>query len=274
MTATETVDEDRLVHGMPDADYRRYPAVSQSGLKTILDSPARYRWERDHPTIKDAYDFGHVVHGLVLGVGEPVARLDFPDRRSKAYKDAVAEAREAGAIPLLAATHDEAHACADAVFEHPLAGALIGRPGDSEVSLFWADDPTGTACKGRADRVTVTDDGQHWLVDLKTTGTTASPDRFGSTAASYGYHLQAAFYLDGYEQITGHRARFLNVLVETAAPHFVAVVELDDEALDVGRAKYRDALDLYASCRANNDWPGYTPTFTQVVSLPRWATYI
>ena len=107
MTATETVDEDRLVHGMPDADYRRYPAVSQSGLKTILDSPARYRWERDHPTIKDAYDFGHVVHGLVLGVGEPVARLDFPDRRSKAYKDAVAEAREAGAIPLLAATHDE-----------------------------------------------------------------------------------------------------------------------------------------------------------------------
>lgn len=273
MTAA-VVDEDRLVHDMPDADYRRYPAVSQSGLKTILDSPARYRWERDHPTIKDAYDFGHVVHGLVLGVGEPVARLDFPDRRSKAYKDAVAEAREVGAIPLLAATHDEAHACADAVFEHPLAGALIGRDGDSEVSLFWSDVESGVACKGRADRVTITDDGQHWLVDLKATGQTANPDRFGSTAASYGYHLQAAFYLDGYEQITGHRARFLNVLVETAAPHFVAVVELDDEALDVGRAKYRDALDIYARCRESGDWPGYTPAFTKVVSLPRWATYI
>ena len=122
--------------------------------------------------------------------------------------------------------------------------------------------------------VAMSDDGQHWIVDLKTTGTTASPDRFGASAASYGYHLQAAFYLDGYEQITGHRARFLNVLVETAAPHFVAVVELDDEALDVGRAKYRDALDIYARCRESGDWPGYTPTFTEVVSLPRWATYI
>ena len=57
MTATETVDEDRLVHDMPDADYRRYPAVSQSGLKTILDSPASYRWERNNTTVKDAYDW-------------------------------------------------------------------------------------------------------------------------------------------------------------------------------------------------------------------------
>ena len=272
MTATETVDEDRLVHDMPDADYRRYPAVSQSGLKTILDSPARYLWERDHPTIKDAYDFGHVVHGRILGVGEPVARLDFTDRRTKAYKDAEAAARAAGEIPMLTATYDEAVACAEAALTHPLAGPILTAPGASEVSLFWTDERTGLACKGRLDRL-ITPGDEHFIVDVKTTGQSAAPRAFAAATATYGYHVQNAFYSDAYEQIVGVRPTFLNVVIETKPPYLTSVVQLDDDGIDIGRARYQDALDIYQRCVETGEWPGYTDVIATTISLPRWATY-
>lgn len=40
MTAV-TVDTTRIVHGMPDAQYRGADGINQSTLKTILDCPAR-----------------------------------------------------------------------------------------------------------------------------------------------------------------------------------------------------------------------------------------
>ena len=42
-------------------------SLSQSGAKTLLASPARFAWERDHGRPpKDAYDLGTLVHALVL----------------------------------------------------------------------------------------------------------------------------------------------------------------------------------------------------------------
>jgi len=264
-------DGTRLAHGMPDADYRAAPGLSQSALKTILDCPARYLWELENPRVKDAYDFGHAVHAMVLGVGPQVERLDFPGRRTNDYKTAEREARATGAVPLLASKYDEARACADAIAQHPLAGPIFAAPGESEVAMFWTDPARGVECKGLADRVVQTGDGAHWIVDLKTTARSAAPGSFARDVAQFGYHVQAAFYSDGYEQITGVRPWFLNVVVESAAPYLVSVVQLDQEALDAGRVKYGDALDLHAACVASGDWPGYTEITAATLSLPKWA---
>lgn len=268
---TTTTEAARLVHGMPDPEYRAAPGISQSALKTISDSPARYVWEKDHPVTKDVFDFGHVVHGIVLGVGEPTERLDFPDRRTKEYRAAEKAARDAGRVPLLASAYDTAQACANAVLTHPLAGPILTAPGASEVSMWWTDPVTGVECKGRADRVVVAG-GQHFLVDLKTVGQSSAPAAFARQAASLGYHLQASFYTDGYEAITGERPVFLNVVAEAKEPHLVSVVQLDDEALDIGRARYLDALATYQRCVESDVWPGYTDVLTTTISLPRWAT--
>lgn len=265
-----------ITHDMPDPDYRAIPAAHYSGLKTILDCPARYRWERDHRTDTDAYDFGHVVHGMVLGVGEPSSRLDFPDRRTKLYREAADAARAAGTIPLLASVYDKAERCADAIREHPLAGPIITRDGHSEVTVQWVDERTEIPCKARIDRVTVTPDDTHWLVDLKTVGQTANPRRFGKVAGEYGYHIQAAFYLDGYAtaaDIPHEQVRWLNVIAETSAPHMVSVTEFDAEALNTGHTDYAAALDVWQHCYATDDWPGYTLTESAVVSLPYYLTH-
>ena len=68
MTAAP-VDLDGLVYGMPDPEYRAVPRISQSGLKTILDCPARYVWETENRVEKKAFDFGHIVHAELLGTG-------------------------------------------------------------------------------------------------------------------------------------------------------------------------------------------------------------
>lgn len=264
--------EARLVHDMPDADYRRYPAVSQSGLKTILDCPARYDWERTHPKIKRAFDLGHVVHADLLGVGAGVHVVDAPDWRTKAARDEADEARTAGLVPILTHEREHAAAAAAAVRAHPLAGPMLAHPGHSETAMFWTDERTGTPCKGLVDRCLTTADDTTWILDVKTVGRSAHPESFARDAATYGYHVQAAFYSDGWAAITGDTPRFLNVVVEIDAPHLVSVVELDSDAIEAGRARYADALDTYARCVDSGQWPGYTDHTPTIIRLPAWAT--
>ena len=271
---TATVDAARIVTGMTDADYRAAAGVSQSGLKLILDSPARYKWEIKNPRQRKHFDFGHLVHALLLGRGLDAHIVDAASWVGKAAQQEADEARAAGKVPILAKDYERAIDVAAAVRAHPLAGPMLDHPGESEVAMFWTDEATGIACKALADRILVTADETHWILDPKTTGRSASPRSFARDAANFGYHIQDAFYLDGYEAITGERPRFLNIVVETDPPHFVSVVELDQEAIDAGRTRYRDAIDIYARCRETGVWPGYTETFAETISLPRWATYI
>lgn len=271
--ATNTEHPSGLVFDMPDDEYRDVRAVSYSGLKRILDCPARYRWEQKNRVEKRAFDFGHIIHAELLGAGLPVHVVDSHDWRSKTAREEAETARASGQVPLLAHEYAAALECVAAVHAHPLAGPMLSHPGNSEASMFWTDERTGIRCKARADRVLETGDGTHWLLDPKTVGRSAQPRAFARDAAGFFYHMQAAFYLDGYEACTGHRARFLNIPIEVKPPHLVSVVEFDVEAVDVGRDRYADALDIYRQCREAGEWPGYTETFAETISLPRWATY-
>jgi hypothetical protein len=60
------------------------------------------------------------------------------------------------------------------------------------------------------------------------------------------------------------------VLVEKAPPFAVAVVELDDDAIEAGMRARREAIDLYHVCAEADYWPAYSATGP--ISLPRWAS--
>ena len=266
--------EPRIMYDQPDPEYRAVDAASYSALKHMLDSPARYLWERHNRVEKTAYDKGHAVHGIVLGVGEPVHVIDAPDWKQKATREERDAAYAAGEVPLLAHEWDAAQRCADRITTHPLAGPILTRPGDSEVSIYWTDDPTGLACKARADRVTVTPDGTHYIVDVKTSGQTANPAAFGRAAANFGYHMQAAYYMHGYATAAGlepDQVAWLNVIAEVNAPHEVAVTTFDWLSLNAGENRWRHALDQLAACQETNEWPGYTPAEAAIVTIPQYA---
>ena len=109
------------IHDVPESDYhgdRR--SLSVSGAKVLLDCPARYRWQQDNPVHKDAYDFGHVAHELILGKGAGYRVLDFDSWRSKDAREAKDQAHADGVAPILTAEHERAvrHKARGQQFQH------------------------------------------------------------------------------------------------------------------------------------------------------------
>jgi exodeoxyribonuclease VIII len=160
----------------------------------------------------------------------------------------------------------------DAVMAHPIARALLtGRPGKAEQSVYWVDQATGVLCRCRPDFWR--DD--NLIVDLKTTED-ASPEGFAKSIANWSYDTQAAFYADGVLAATGKPLRaFVFLAVEKSArvvegqPLGVAVYQLDEAGTELGRAKYREDLGVYAQCVKSNVWPCYGDKL-QTISLPQW----
>ena len=84
-----------------------------------------------------------------------------------------------------------------------------------------------------------------YISDVKTCQD-ASPDAFRRDVFKWGYHLQAAFYMD----MTGVET-FKFVCVEVNHPYTVVVHTLNEEFIDLGRKKYQQAL---------SDWKNYLRT--------------
>ena len=254
-------------HDVPDAEYhgdRR--SLSVSGAKVLLDCPARYRWQQDNPVHKDAYDFGHVAHELILGKGAGYRVLDFDSWRSKDAREAKEQAHADGVAPILTAEHERAVALADAVKADSTAAAMLAT-GRAEKSIYATHDDTGVLLRGRADWLTEKRDGTPVVVDVKTTAS-AAPASIDRAMSEYGYAMQAAWYIDLLAANGLPDAKFYLIFVEKNAPHFVTIATPSDDALAYGREKNEKAIRLYAECVKTDTWPGYPP---HEANVPAWA---
>jgi len=241
-------------------------SLSVSGAKLLLDSPARFHYEREHrPPPKDAYDFGHVAHRLILGEGGQVRRINAPDWRTAAAKAEKAQAYAAGQVPILRHDFVAALRLAKAVKRHPVAGKFFTE-GRAEQSLFWVDERTGVTCRARVDWLR-----HNVIVDLKSCQD-ASRSGMQRAFANYRYAMQAQWYRAGVEAVTGKRLPFVFVCVEKDPPHLVGLYWLDDQWEAIADQQNRRALDLYASCESAGEWPGYSDEI-QTLSPPAWLIY-
>jgi hypothetical protein len=259
---------------IPEQEYHRHPALSQSGAKLLLppSCPALYRWRMDHPPEphKAVFDFGKAAHARVLGVGQPVRYVDAPTWQTKAAKEARDEAYANDEIPLLEKDRGVIEGMAAALRTHPLAAALLDPArGKAEQSLMMTDPESGVALRGRLDFLPDARSGRMIIPDYKNT-VSADADSFAKAAASYGYVMQDPWYRD---LVTGlglaEDVSFVFVLQEKEPPYLVNVVELDAEAIRIGRGLNRRAIQLFKKCTETNHWPGYSAD-VELVSLPVW----
>jgi len=252
---------------MPDAEYRAHPALAQSGAKTLLDSPARFRWEQQnpHPTT-DAQQVGILTHALILGQEHNFVPKTW-DARTKAGKEEAQAVLDAGGAVISPDDWDTAHAIAGAVANHPTARGMF-TDGDAEVSLFATCPITGVEVKGRADWLTA-----NGIVDLKTTRD-ASPKGFAKSVAQYEYALQAAWYLNLAELNNIHMTinDFVFVAVEKTPPYLIGVYRLDYDALNYARLLMEEAREIYRDCSAIDIWPDWINCAdgVETLSLPGW----
>jgi hypothetical protein len=256
--------------GISDADYHAdTTSLSSTGARKILECPARFKWERDNPPEpKPAFDFGHLVHRLVLGEGSVIQIVEAADWRGKAAQAERDTARADGAVPALRSEYDAAVAMREAVMAHPTAAALFAE-GVAELSGYWQDEPTDIRLRFRPDWLTTTLSGRPICVDYKTT-INANPDDFAMSVGKFGYHMQHAFYVAGLAALGIDDAGFLFVCQEKVAPYLVSVVELDTDAVLLGARRNRRAIDLFAECVASDTWPAYGDGIT-TIDLPRWV---
>ena len=263
------------IYEVPELDYHNgkfgpADSLSSTEAKRILQAPKVLQWTRDHPQEpKSAYDFGHIVHGLVLGTGLEIVEIpedllaDNGAASTKAAKEFIADVRADGGIPMKAKDLEVPRAVAQAVLDDPVAGPLFKR-GKPELSIYAQDEQTGVWMRGRLDWVTELD-GATCLVDLKTTAGDASAAEFTREAAKLEYAVQREFYRQIWQTITGEiDPRFIHVVVSKKPPYLVNVVEMDFEYELIGQAKVRRSLDTYKQCIDSGMWPGYPAEITTI----------
>lgn len=266
------------VYDIPAEDYHADPvpegSLSSTGARRLLSPscPALFRYEQDNGQEHRAeFDLGHAAHKLVLGVGPDIEHVDAADWKTKAAREQRDKAYQCGAVPLLTADRDRVVAMAAALRTHPLARALLTPDrGKAEQTLVWQDEETGVWRRALVDWLAGYGTRRPILVDYKTT-VHADPESIRRSVAKYGYHCQAAWYLDGAHTLGWpDDTAFLFIFQEKTAPHLVSVVELDDIALGIGRERNRRAIDVYVECRTTGHWPGYSDDVTYI-ALPAWA---
>lgn len=246
-------------------------SLSSSGARKLLppNCPARYRYERDHPpTPKPEFDLGHAAHLLTLGAGPAMVVVDAADWRTKAAREARDQAHAAGAAPLLRADYEQVQAMVVALRQHPFAAALFHADrGKPEQSLFWIDQPTGVWRRARLDWVPNAGAGRFIVPEYKTCRS-AEPGRLQRAIHEYGYHCQAAWYLDAVTALgLAVEPLFVFVFQEKDPPYLVTVAQPDQVAVRVGRHLNRQALHIYRECDATGRWPGYSDD-VEVIPLP------
>jgi hypothetical protein len=266
--------------GVPDDQYHADPvpggSLSSTGARELLppSCPALFRHKRGNPQpAKKAFDFGKAAHAKVLGVGAELVVVPGERWDTKAAKQAVAEAREAGLVPVKQADMDRVDAMAAALAAHPFAGKLL-RPGSghAEASMFWVDAETQITCRTRVDLLpdAAPDTDRLIVPDYKTTASAALDD-LRRSIWTFGLHQQADWIATGIRALGVHpNPTVVFVCQEKDPPYLVTVAQPDPFALKVGAHLNREARHLYRECTESGRWPGYAEDVA-LISLPGWV---
>ena len=254
------------------------PSISSSGLRELLRCPLKYWYnsplnpERPPQDDTPAFALGRAAHDLVLdGEGWPSRYYVLPEgfdaRATKKWADVIEQRDEAILNGLTVLKYDECltvNAMAEAIKKHPISQVL--RSGKAEQTIVWQDAETGVWCRCRPDFLP---SNKQYIPDYKTCRS-AHPDDFARDVSNYGYHQQAAFYLDGIRAVFGDADRhFYFIAQEKEAPYIVQPYTLEAEAIAWGRELNRKALKLFRQCLDAGQWPAYADDFVSV-GLPRW----
>lgn len=252
--------------GISEEAYRAAEGVNQTSLKLMAISAAHYRSKIDEkpkpPT--DAQRIGTVTHQVILQdkhdyVVRP-AGLKFSTVEGKAWKKAqtktIIDLEEERDIEGMRAS----------VMAHPVARAILERPGQNEVASFRRDPETGLMLKGRADRVCMDDQQRTVIPDLKTTQHgCAGKEAFSKEIYNWGYAIQAHHYLTLFGA-----SSFVFIVVEKESPYACAVYALEPDAIAHGARLWREYLNRVKECTDSGIWPAYSTTM-EWIGLPEWA---
>ena len=261
------------------ATYLAWDAFSRSmTLPTLRSARHLHHYQVQEKALTDSLILGSLVDALTISPAELDNFEELPETyintkgqempfnlRSKSCKQAYDAIIADGVTPIKAEQMAEAERIVSGIRSNPAASQLIDS-GKKQVSLVWEDEDTGVLCKGRLDLV-----DNEYITDIKTTRD-ATKDAFSRAIYQFGYHIQAAFYLDGWARLNKQSLGYKIIAAENSAPYCTAVYTLGEPSIESGQAQYKAALARYADILANDpDFQAGYSAIAEPIDIPVWA---
>jgi len=269
-----------------DSEYHAHPALSASKLKTMATGTALRYWAKEEdPSRKpfvptEAMRQGSLVDCLLTESSEEFARryapipADAPKRPTSVQRnakkpstetlDAIAfwDRLEADGRELITNEWlNNAFRIVEVLAKNTEISRFLAEA--SQAPHFWVDAEHGVECRYKPDL-----EGSG-LLDLKK-GASANPRAFAAQAYRLGYDVQLAHYAEGFTDRYGRKPERCGFIVyEWQWPHDHALIWVDDDYLEMGANRRRDAIERILECRASGVWPSHDES---TMGPPSYAT--
>lgn len=255
-----------------DDYYQDYEHISQSMLKVLAESPARFHAQFIAQTMQqpetEAMRFGSKFHSAILEPDDFRKRYVVPpkcDRRTNDGKKRWAEfwAEHKGSESIEADELMTLTAMQAAILNHKDAAELWRATGEVEKAVRWED---RVKRKAKLDKIIPS---MGVIPDFKSIAD-PSPRGFASACARYGWWLQSSYYPDAAWHLTGEVYRFLFVCVGKEPPHEVGIYELTADDQEWADARCEELIAEYIRRLEQDDWQAGFQSGVNNVPLPRW----
>lgn len=227
-----------VYYDLPNEEYHADPALSSSGLKSLLKNPMEY-WSNSclnpdrEPLDTVALKNGRAAHMLLL---EP---QNFDNEF--VIKKGIKQSKVEGVIG--EGDYEDMLKAVKVIKSHPTLSKLI-EGGNPEVSIFWKDEETGIMCRCRFDYLL-----PRIGFDYKRTTDVYSKEKLGYAISDYGYDISAPMYIEGLKNVGLYDEKThlgFVLLFQMGKPPFVPrALRLDDRIMATGHSKFRLGLQLY-----------------------------
>lgn len=251
-------------------------AVSHSELEVFRESPHLYHgrfitkvWPQEET---EATKFGTVFHSWLLEDARDFVTIPtevLSANGSKAggkWKEF--EAANAGKTLLKAHEVLILKSMRAEIEEHEMANRILFdiRPrGNNEIAVQFTCGHTGIQRRCLIDALR-----DSVIADVKTTDD-AGPKAFSRKAFDFGYHRQAAWYIDAVKALTGDTLPFVFIVCQKSEPYTVNVYRLDDDYIALGRDENESDLRRFSEARRLNVWREESHGQILELKAPKWA---
>lgn len=255
----------KIIYDLPEEDYFKLEAFSQSAGKEILKSPAHYKIYKDEPQEETMdRDFYKAVHLMLLQPQYFDARTAVIDGHgaTKAVKDARESARLKKKLVINSEKLGIIHGLRDKFKDNVFAQAVM-QDAKTEVTLLW--EHNRVPCKARLDILSPLG-----IYDLKGFDALYDNKAVGKHIHQRGYHRQLAHYRNG---------AFINALgdlpcglifYEPARPYSIRVTEPFNYAvMEKSDEELFPLIENYGRCLSENNWPG--PSELMPIEFPYYG---
>lgn len=262
-----------IYHDLCNEAYHSGPGISKSQLDDIAIDPSCFLWRAKAPEDeekKSALSMGSALHCLLLEPDEFDKRFivapEFNRRTNQGKADEqefLAKVSHMGMNVLEAEQGRKLSLMRESVLAHHAARFLLEADGHCESSVYWSDEETGELCRIRPDKFLV---NTPVIVDVKKV---CDMSRFSRHIEEFRYHVQDAFYREGFLRHFGTYPQFVFIAVSESIDcgrYPVRVFRLHPDDIDVGHALFRQNLNTYHQCRVSNSWGG-----VEEICRPAWA---